>query len=181
LTTNRSRAQNDSSFSLQKSIGHCWQPPLSLDDGFHYRERGFIMSIQAANDFIARANQDASVRKIARERLGDIANVGYECGFDFTADEFGQAMRERKATAQDESGACRDQTCQCEGGGENEGACRDQTCQCEGGGENEGACRDQTCQCEGGSNDDSTTCQCVEGGGSDSTTCQCVIDGNEKS
>lgn len=142
------------------------------------------MSIQAANDFIARANQDAAIRKIARERLGDIANVGYECGFDFTTDEFGQAMRERKATAQDQGGACRDQTCQCEGGSDDEGACRDQTCQCEGGSEEEeGSCRNQTCQCiVDGKEEDSTTCQCLDGGsGSDSTTCQCITDGSEKS
>ena len=56
------------------------------------------MSTEAAQDFIDRANQDAAIRKLAREHLGDIVNVGREHGYDFAWDEFDQAMRERKAT-----------------------------------------------------------------------------------
>jgi len=151
------------------------------------------MSVQSAKDFIVRANQDESVRKTARERFTEIVVVGRECGFDFTLEEFGQAMRERKAGQGDaggdattcqclyETGSCHSNTCQCgdattcqcgdattcQCGDATTCQCGDATtCQC---GDTGGICNN-TCQC-GDAGD--TTCQCVD---NDSTTCQCVTD-----
>jgi hypothetical protein len=56
------------------------------------------MSLQAAQDFIDRANQDQVIRKLARDRFGEIEAVGREHGYDFERDELDQAMRERRAT-----------------------------------------------------------------------------------
>jgi hypothetical protein len=95
------------------------------------------MSTQGAKDFIERANQDAAVRKTARERYSEIASVGQEHGFEFTKDEFDQAMRERKGTAGEPAGG--DQVCQCghdtcvndaAAGVADEDGGGDQVCQC---------------------------------------------------
>jgi hypothetical protein len=116
------------------------------------------MTIQAANDFIGRTDQDHVIRKLARERFGDIVNVGSEHGYDFSRDEFDCAMRERKATGDkpgDEPGDSCVSTCQCEQSEEPGGRCV------------------QTCQCVEG--DEPNTCQCVKDG-EPSQTCQCVPD-----
>jgi hypothetical protein len=59
------------------------------------------MSVQAAKDFITHANHDDAIRSIARERFLEIESVGSEHGFDFTRDDFAQAMRERRGTGAD--------------------------------------------------------------------------------
>ena len=163
------------------------------------------MSIQSAKDFIVRANQDEAVRKTARERYTEIVVVGRECGFEFTLEEFSQAMRERKAKGDAgggdsttcqclyETGSCHSQTCQCADATVCQCAdatvcqCVDATtCQCVD--STTCQCADsQTCQCADSTTcqcvdsqtcqcADSTTCQCVE---NDSTTCQCVTDGKK--
>jgi hypothetical protein len=123
------------------------------------------MTIQAAKDFIGRTDQDQVIRKLARERFGDIVNVGVEHGFDFSRDEFDCAMRERKATGgnpgEDEPGDSCVNTCQCTEGDEPSGRCV-QTCQCTEGEPN-------TCQC---ADAEPNTCQCADA--EPSQTCQCV-------
>lgn len=127
------------------------------------------MSTQGAQEFITQANQNPVIRKAARERYADIAGVGSDHGFDFTRDEFDQAMRERKAMGGGEEGDGGSSTCQC-GTGSESGT----TCQCGTGTEN-----GTTCQCGGEQSEEETetptsdtVCQC---GGSDGggTTCQC--------
>jgi hypothetical protein len=63
------------------------------------------MSVEAAQEFIDRANQDAVIRKLARQNFGDIVNVGREHGYDFELDEFDLAMRERKAQSDGPGGS----------------------------------------------------------------------------
>jgi hypothetical protein len=118
------------------------------------------MSTQGAQEFIEQANQNAAIRQAARERYADIAGVGSEHGFDFTRDEFDQAMRERKAIQDGGQGS---------GGG---------ACQCGGHGGGDPV----TCQCGTGSDSGGTTCQC---GGeqeidSNTNTCQCGNDPKEE-
>lgn len=84
------------------------------------------MSLQSAQEFIHQANQDQVIRKLARERFGDIVNVGREHGYDFELDEFEQAMRERRVL-QAAYGEGPDGEAVEDGG---EAACTGSSCQC---------------------------------------------------
>jgi len=151
------------------------------------------MSIQSATDFVNRANQDEAIRAAARARFSEIENVGRDHGFDFSQDEFRQAMQQRKAATGDTDDQ-KTQVCQCGGpdpkcqAGEGDTVCQcipdkggesDAVCQCgpesctSGGGSDSTTCQcgeTSTCQC---GETDAQTCQCGEGGGGNSTTCQC--------
>ena len=73
------------------------------------------MSVQAARDFIDRAYKDESVRNAGRDRYSEITTVGKEHGFDFTRDEFTQAIKERKKPGYEgeEDGGVDPDTCFC--------------------------------------------------------------------
>jgi hypothetical protein len=128
------------------------------------------MSTQGAQEFIEQANQNAAMRQAARERYADIAGVGSEHGFDFTRDEFDQAMRERKATQ--DGGPSGGATCQCGGHG---GGGSDSGTAGEGGDEQEIESNTNTCQCGNQPKeeepDEDTAALCGSGGGGN--TCQC--------
>jgi predicted ribosomally synthesized peptide with nif11-like leader len=53
------------------------------------------MSIQAANDFVAKVRSDVELQQkldaIGMNNLQNIVNLGLESGFEFTAEEFQQA------------------------------------------------------------------------------------------
>jgi hypothetical protein len=135
------------------------------------------MSIESAQEFIDRANQDQVIRKLARERFGEIVNVGREHGYDFELDEFDLAMRERKAQGGGPGGS------QCSAG-EKDGV---GVCQCPSGSTGPAGRRDETvCQCgPSGSTGaaeirDETVCQCGPSGSTgtadseDAGVCQCA-------
>jgi hypothetical protein len=130
------------------------------------------MSTQSAKDFIEHANGNEAVRKTARERYGDIAGVGKENGYDFTKDEFDQAIRERKATHGD---ASTEGVCQCGGPTTCQGGGESEACQC--GPDYKGD--STTCQCGPDYKGESTTCQCGPDYKDESTTCQCGGDGGK--
>ena len=122
------------------------------------------MSIESAQEFINRANQDAVIRKLARERFGDIENVGREHGYDFARDEFDEAMRERRAMqaaqGQGPSG----------GGGRGKGDVDDSgSCQCTpAGGWRDDVNAEGSCQCTPAgrvrSDEEGGSCQCTPAG-----------------
>jgi len=109
------------------------------------------MSVESAQEFIDRANQDAVIRKLARQRFGDIVNVGREHGFDFELDEFDLAMRERKAQSDMPSGS------RCSLGDDH----GDEVCQCTPG---SGSSGPSVCQCTPGTGG-ASVCQCTPGQG----------------
>lgn len=128
------------------------------------------MSLQAAKDFITHANQDEAMRSIARERFLEIESVGSEHGFEFTREDFAQAMRERRG-----SGAVlhADQihNCQCGRDKDDDDDKDTNNCQC---GDDKGP---SNCQC-GDTEDDvpPSNCQCPPDADDDvpPSNCQCV-------
>jgi hypothetical protein len=153
------------------------------------------MSVQAAKDFITHANHDDAIRSIARERFTEIESVGSEHGFDFTRDDFAQAMRERRGTGADvrldqitncQCGRNPDDpdqgpgNCQCGDGGGGGKDPNPTNCQC--GHHSDEPGKDPNCQCgDTGDGPGPTNCQCGDtGGGPGPTNCQCGKEDEEE-
>ena len=64
------------------------------------------MSLQAARDFVDKAKKTAAIRKELHEGSRAAADIGRDHGFDFTHEEFGEALRERNIDAADGASWC---------------------------------------------------------------------------